>query len=928
MAVIRSPLLLLALGLLSGLFIRNNLFHLDREKGMPLDVINLIRKRFKANRTILIALCFAILPMLIPLCEGRAWNGLGPFSFNVVYPPENYSGPLPSSQITAESWGAASVIIPFQTQVKNYLLKGELPLWNPYQGLGQPFAAQGEGCPYFPVTILRALFPYTWSDYISLTFAYVAGFVLYLFLRNLGLAVTSAAFGSIAFIFSGAFYLHLARFNISDQICMIPILFWSAGSAVRNPNLKNLAVLSLISCLHLLGGFIQIAMLSAIVCVAFSLFYAIILSENVRGVFYRASMFLAYFILGNGLASFFLLPLLEAMQTTFNKNVEFLALSFVPSANLIAFFFPGVFGPFFQNWIPGNWPDDVISWDNLFGFSGCLLTLLLITGFYIKSGWEKSNRLLFLFFAITTIILLLRYISFSPVALLNFLPVLGRQSPKHSNGLIVFCIVVAASFVVDWLRFGGINKHLMPILYASVSLITISMLATLVYHQGGFGKINQWLAINGVLTTEIFIATSVIAIALSIKYHNPFNLLLAFSALIFAENLVYLPLGNPSLAFSYMRLALGLILVCAAYGFLLNYRRLAWATVIMAIVFYAGLIIPRSLLPKNIDLISPPTAMQWLAKKDVGLYRSFGIHPDFSSMSNIRDISVLGPLSPKSYLSFIKSITDKNGIASFKGSTVFMLEGYYSWRYPLSLYLKYKDLFDFAGVKYLFLNRDYFGPGLRNDDSILASPDAHLSIVYQDARVRIWRSDAAKSRFWLTSDFSSNADPTKVEFRGHNIDVSVPPKGAHVTGKLEVIEMRPNALDIKVITDSSQLFVTTDGYDPGWNVYVDGKKALLLRINGSFMGTAITTAGQHEIKFRYLPRSFIQGVVVSSICIFALIVGLLLPTRRRHSLPNNLEQKKGMNYVRGYTDTSLTLFFVCIADIISVYGVLNCYFFI
>lgn len=890
---------------------------------MILDPVKLIQRCCVTHRIALIGLFVAILPILIPLCEGRAWNGLGPFPFGPVYPPDNYSGPRPGSQITAESWGAASVVVPFQVQVKNYLTKGDLPLWNPYQGLGQPFAAQGEGCPYFPVTIIRALLPYTWSGYITLAFGYAAGFALYLFLRTMGLATASASFGAIAFTFSGAFYTQLARFNIADQICMIPLLFWSAGLALKSPSSRSLAVLTLISFLHMLGGFIQIAMLSALVCVGFALFYSAVLSRNLPGMFCRTGPFLAYFILGNGLASFFLLPLLEAMQGTFNKNGDLLALLPIPYANLVGFLFPGIFGPFFQNWIPGNWPD-VISWDNLFGFSGCLLTLLLIIGIFMRGGWEKPNRALFLFFASATILLLLRYISFPPVAILNFLPVLGRQSPKHANGVTVFCIVVAASFVVDRLRLGGVTKRVIHTTCALVGLTLLSTLATLVYRQGGLEKIDKRLAINGILTTGIFIVAGWSAIVLSKGRGYPINLLLGFSALIFAENLVYIPLGSPSLAFSYMRLGLGLVLVFAAYGFLLNYRRVAWLGVVVATFVYALIVVPQSSLPENIDLTQPPTAMQWLARHTGNLYRSFGVHPDFCSVSKIRDLSALGPLSPKSYASFIKDVTDENTIGSFTGSCVFMLEGYY-WRYPLGLYLKHKDLFDSAGVKYLFLDKAYFGPGLRNDDSVLASPAAHLSIAYQDSRVRIWRSDEAKSRFRLTSDFSFKEALSGTHPPIDNVDVQTPFDGGKTSGKLEVIEARPNSLKIEATTDVPQLLVTTDCYDPGWRVRIDGKWASLLRANGSFMGTIISSAGRHAIEFRYLPQSFVQGVLISSICILAM-AGLLLP-QMRLSL-SNLEMIRRLNDFRlgNYNGVFLALFLVAIADIASAYGIFCCYF--
>jgi hypothetical protein len=344
----------------------------------------------------------------------------------------------------------------------------------------------------------------------------------------------------------------------------------------------------------------------------------------------------------------------------------------------------------------------------------------------------------------------------------------------------------------------------------------------------------------------------------------------------------------------------------------------------VAIFFYALIVVPESSLPENIDLTRPPTAMRWLARHSGNFYRSFGVHPDFSSVSKIRDLSAVGPLSPKSYASFIKDITDESTIGSFTGSCEFMLESYYR-RYPLGLYLQHKDLFDSAGGKYLFLDKAYFGPGLRNDDSVLASPVAHLSIAYEDSRVRIWTSGEAKSRFRLTSDFSFKEALSGTPPPIDNVDVQTPFDGAETSGKLEVIEARPNSLKIAATTDVPQLLITTDCYDPGWSVRVDGKGASLLRANGSFMGTIISSGGRHAIEFRYLPQSFVQGVLISSICLLAM-AGLLLPQMRLSLY--NLETSETLKDFRlgNYHGVFLALFLVAIADIASVYGVLSCYF--
>jgi hypothetical protein len=138
--------------------------------------------------------------------------------------------------------------------------------------------------------------------------------------------------------------------------------------------------------------------------------------------------------------------------------------------------------------------------------------------------------------------------------------------------------------------------------------------------------------------------------------------------------------------------------------------------------------------------------------------------------------------------------------------------------YSSSVFFMIKDLFDSAGVKYLFLDKAYFGPGLRNDDSVLASPAAHLSIAYQDSRVRISRSDEANSRFRLTSDFSFKEALAGTHPPIDNVDVQTPFDGGKTSGNLEVIEARPNSLKIEATTDVPQLLVTTDCYDPGWGV--------------------------------------------------------------------------------------------------------------
>src|SRR5262249_6516252 len=138
---------------------------------------------------------------------------------------------------------------------------------------------------------------------------------------------------------------------------------------IREPTVYSYALLAVVSALHLLGGFVQIAMLSGVLVVLFILVYARQLARAGREWLRQAALAVGAFVFRNALVSFYLWPLLEAMVTTFNKDIPQLAL-FVPIGigNAIAFFFPFLFGfSFYQGWSPGP---AVADWENLYAFAG------------------------------------------------------------------------------------------------------------------------------------------------------------------------------------------------------------------------------------------------------------------------------------------------------------------------------------------------------------------------------------------------------------------------------------------------------------------------------------------------------------------------------------------------------------------------------
>jgi hypothetical protein len=300
--------------------------------------------------------------------------------------------------------------------------------------------------------------------------------------------------------------------------------------------------------------------------------------------------------------------LIEAMQGSVNKNVELLAMIPMPYANIIAFFFPYAFGHSFQNWIPGQYPD-VVNWDNLFAFSGTFPLLLILVGISRSKAWPRQPWRLFAFFAVATVFLQLRYITFPPLGAVNLLPILGRQSPKHAGCLIVFTTITAAAFALHYLNVIWSRRSLLFL--GGGLLATISSVAVLVARQGGWSRVDAAAALTAFAASgAVLLAGLMVLFAIRREAWNGRAHWLALSLAI-GEGLLYLPLGTLADKMMWSRLALVAIILVTCAAFLSGRPRSGAAIGFVAAVLFAGYVIPHSKLPSNLDLTRPPVSISW-----------------------------------------------------------------------------------------------------------------------------------------------------------------------------------------------------------------------------------------------------------------------------------------------------------------------------
>lgn len=147
------------------------------------------------------------------------------------------------------------LFIPEAAFLRNRLLAGELPLWNPFVRLGQPFAASMTSEAFYPPHVLLVLaFGPTWGIELSIPFHVALGSAgAYLAARRMHAGPRAAAVAG-AFAFTPLFT------RLAGSLHMVSAMAWSgfvvaaALALARRPSVRTAALLALPLALSFLCG--------------------------------------------------------------------------------------------------------------------------------------------------------------------------------------------------------------------------------------------------------------------------------------------------------------------------------------------------------------------------------------------------------------------------------------------------------------------------------------------------------------------------------------------------------------------------------------------------------------------------------------------------------------------------------------------------
>lgn len=221
--------------------------------------------------------------------------------------------------------------------------------------------------------------------------------------------------------------------------------------------------------------------------------------------------------------------------------------------------------------------------------------------------------------------------------------------------------------------------------------------------------------------------------------------------------------------------------------------------------------------------------------------------------------------------------------------------------YRNSAWFRWLDLFN---VKYVLLS---------NDEEDLLWPEKFRLV--HSSEIRVYENTGVLPRAFLVYRYEVQDDPARAirrlseasfDFRTRVLlDKPLPPEfglqrvepaeeggGAALPSRgvqapappsrVEILDYRLNEVTLRVKTDRPGLLFLADSYHPGWRSTVDGRRAPVVPADFVFRGVPVP-AGEHEVKFRFRPKSFRVGLGVSVGTLVFLLLLAAASVRRREA---------------------------------------------
>ncbi len=638
------------------------------------------------------------------------------------------------------------------------ITNGNLPLWNPYVGLGYPLAADTTHHIFSPLN-LGFLLPVEYWDLPLLFVVWVAGFSTFLFLRNLGLNFTSSMTGGILFMLSGTFTWFVT--NPNPFVAMVtPLILYSLDKTFKNRNPKYIILLCFSFGFSILGAHLQSLFIQFFLILfyllyrnaVFLIFQKNSLKNSFKEIFTtigKSSIRVFTGLIGGiFLVSFYVFFVLDFFKNGILDNAiqyGFVEFKIFALSRLVI---PYILGDMVRTWTTNT------EWASGFGYIGSIALFFAIFSLYYVKHKTFPERLTPVFFLSMSLLGLMRLANVPIISSIHALPIFEIiHFGTYSGLMIVFGFTVAAAFGINYICNEKISRKTVLI----ISLVTISIIGILVSpvilefltteHLSPFineSEIQVYIIFQ-ILQSIFFVSMSAIVCFLSIKKRQMFILIPTFVLL---ELSIYLPFGlHPiSMAYKFILVSFAMILSLLVVRFVdLKYLKnknifFIFISVIIICVLIGHLIISEQSdygMPTKYDSFGEHELINFL-KNNLTFQRMFSfehtMRSDYSSGFKISSIASIASFQVNDFYTFSKNFLDEDTLPVGIGSTPWA--NLYGVEKSLNTFFENKKYFDFLGIKYIItqgydLNSISYGvSNLKGNHVMVNSPELQVSQIF------------------------------------------------------------------------------------------------------------------------------------------------------------------------------------------------------
>ena len=505
----------------------------------------------------------------------------------------------------------------------------DVPLWNPYQGIGQPLAANMDSNAFNPLRFILHInpSPYFW-DLFLLFRLFLAGIFSYLFMRSIQISHLTSLFTAILFMFCGYFIFSIDMHHIDVEI-FLPYIFLCFEMIVQKKgNIKWIILGSIGVFFTIVGGQPQSCFLTIFYGGLYFIFRIIFFKENrtFKSITHYISIMVFIILLGFAMSAVLLLPFYEFWKLSLNNHDprlgHIIGLSYNPfKSDFISFFIPYFLGPIHGSWLKEyNWH---ILTRGYIGVNALLFSFVATIEFF-REKMRGDRRVLF--FSLALVLMIAKFYGLFVINWIGKLPILNMINyGKYLGPLIAFSFAVLAGIGLEKI---ANSEKMLESIKKSAKIIILIMICTFFYYYKYITDHSEVLPHYAKYFSFLSLSTR--------------NLVLAQLAItiFFVGGILY----------SYFLYSKWKKIDKRGFIFIIL------SLLVMELFFYIpnpGILKKRN---ERYDLFTKAPYIEFL-ENNMGEYRVLGIdrllYPDFGCAYKISDIRVLDALIPKRYMELI-----------------------------------------------------------------------------------------------------------------------------------------------------------------------------------------------------------------------------------------------------------------------------------